>query len=73
MEGLRERERERGWRERERGKEKRDRRELCPLRCREDAFFEAGVDFFLHIPCFWVFGSCLIRVGLLKYVRAEGW
>ena len=30
-------------------------------------------DFFLHIPRFWVFGSCLIRVGLLEYVRAEGW
>ena len=28
---------------------------------------------FFHIPCFWVFGSCLIRVGLLEYVRADGW
>ena len=30
-------------------------------------------DFSLHISRFWVFVSCLIRVGLLEYVRAEGW
>ena len=47
-------------------------------RCRKDAFFFSLVlycDFFsfFHIPCFWVFGSCLIRVGLLEYVRADGW
>ena len=50
--------------------------ELCPLRCREDAFFEAGVVlwlFFFIFDVFWVFGSCLICVGLLEYVRTEGW